>query len=676
MSWLQEWDIGEGFFSKNQKVVAVILFSLSLATLFFTIADIGVTIDEPYRNRTAAKLFVGWLGVALEDILQDNWEHFYSQEVIEQYFYPPYIYHPPFARLFTGIIWSLLHNYIGELEALRLAPAILFSLNIALLFILIGKYFSSLSGIVAALALLLIPATFGHAHLIALDSPIASMWFFTVFCFIKGLEDSRWSIALGIVWGLALNTKIHAYFIPIPLFLWCFLYCRHKFQNNFFAMLFLSPIVLIISNPYLWHDTIYNWFSFISIFAKRKVLYPIPTYFLGSTYAYSAPWYYPFFMVLITLPPTLLILAFIGIIGAISRGRKVWSTTVPWQDNLSMLFLFNALAPLGLVAMSSAPTYDSVRLFLPAYPFLAGLAGVGFYYLSRLVSKAWRDKFIRIQTAVLGLMFLTPPIYSLVHIHPYELSYFNIFIGGIRGAWEAGLEITYWNDPFNPAFVRYLNEKFPGKTFRPHVDNDKNFDFYHELGLLREDITYRYDDYDYLLLAYRQGVFDAESWFYAKYIEPVYTVEIDGVPLLGIYKPLKKITWSGVKSTYTSSPESQAVLSPQPIIPLGSNLSPPGQYGGLFKVPESGWYWLGVLTNEEVEILVDKTRYLQVKAASGLSFREARVLLEKGFHMVEIKFNQAHQPILFYLGWRTSSKKLGIIPLITIRVPKILNYLY
>ena len=365
---------------KNKAVIFIVLFALSLGALYFTLTDLGVTIDEPYKNRTAAKLFVDWLELTLQDISQGNWSHFSSQEVIESFFHPPYIYHPPFARLLTGVTWKLFHPYVGELKALRLAPAILFSLNVALLFILIAKYFNISSGIVASLALLFIPSAFGHAHLIALDSPIASMWFFTVFCFIKGLESRSWSLILGIVWGLALNTKIHAYFIPVPLFIWSFLYCKNRFQNNFFAMLFLSPIILFISNPYLWHDTIYNWFSFLSVFVKRKDFSPVAIYFLGTTYSYSAPWYYPFFMVFITLPPTILVLSLLGTTGVFFRG--IWSSlaSLPWQHNVGTLFLLNAIAPLGLAAIHSAPNYDGVRLLLPAYPFLAGLAGIGFYY--------------------------------------------------------------------------------------------------------------------------------------------------------------------------------------------------------------------------------------------------------------------------------------------------------
>jgi len=633
-----------------KKAITLLLFLSSLALLFNTLEDIGVTIDEPYKNRPAAKLFVSWLEIALSDILQGNWYHFSSQKTIEEYFHPPYVYHPPFARLLVGITWRLFHDQIGELKALRLAPAFLFSLNIALLFHIVARYFSPLAGLIASLGLLLIPATYGHAHLIALDSPIASMWFLTVYCFVRGLEDGRWSIMLGIVWGLALNTKIHAYFIPVPLLLWAFLFCRERVSNNLFAMFFLSPLIVILTNPYLWHDTIYNWFSFLSIYVKRRELFAIPTYFLGSTYDYSAPWYYPFFMLIITTPPTILLLAILGIIMALVKGRQGFSP-LPNPINLSLLFLFNTLAPLVLVAAKSAPTYDGVRLFLPAYPFLAGLAGMGFHHLILLIKRIFPTGHpSRLASMILALLALIPAAYSLQHIHPYELSYFNLIIGGIRGAWRAGLEVTYWNDPFNPSFVRFLNRNFAGKTFRPDMANDRNFNYYHELGWLRRDIRCSYDDYDYVLLAFRQGFFDAESWFYAKYVRPLYQVEVDGVSLLAIYPPLSRL---GQEPGSGVSPP--LVLRPQ--APEG------GSWKGLLKVVAPDHYWLGVLTREAVEVFIDKEGFLRLPSSPEGVFREAKVSLGEGFHLLEVKFLAGHPSSPLYLGWRTDREKLGIVSL-------------
>ena len=50
---------------------------------------------------------------------------------------------------------------------------------------------------------------------------------------------------------------------------------------------------------------------------------------------------------------------------------------------------------------------------------------------------------------------------ALVRIHPYELSYYNELIGGPRGAWERGFELTYWYDAFNDKVIAELNRRLP-----------------------------------------------------------------------------------------------------------------------------------------------------------------------------------------------------------------------
>ena len=46
---------------------------------------------------------------------------------------------------------------------------------------------------------------------------------------------------------------------------------------------------------------------------------------------------------------------------------------------------------------------------------------------------------------------------ALIGIHPYELSYYNELIGGPRGAWARGFELSYWYDAFNGPVIRELN---------------------------------------------------------------------------------------------------------------------------------------------------------------------------------------------------------------------------
>ena len=82
---------------------------------------------------------------------------------------------------------------------------------------------------------------------------------------------------------------------------------------------------------------------------------------------------------------------------------------------------------------------------------------------------------------------------ALTGIHPYELSYYNALVGGPRGAWDRGLELTYWYDAFTPGVFADLNRCFPAHaqvTFLNKKTEPANpvFQTSQNLGILRSDI--------------------------------------------------------------------------------------------------------------------------------------------------------------------------------------------
>ena len=86
---------------------------------------------------------------------------------------------------------------------------------------------------------------------------------------------------------------------------------------------------------------------------------------------------------------------------------------------------------------------------------------------------------------------LAPAAWQLVMIHPYELSYYNELIGGPRGAWRTGFELSYWYDPFNQSTIAAINERLPhGATvdfFNPK-SSPETFVELQSLGQLRGDL--------------------------------------------------------------------------------------------------------------------------------------------------------------------------------------------
>lgn len=565
----------------------------------------------------------------MDDMAHGNWGHFTSERVIDEYFKDRYRFHPPFARFLTGITWKLFHKSLGEIRSLRLAPALLFTISVTLLYFLVAEYYGVAAGALASLALLLYPAPFGHAHLIALDSQIASMWFITAYCFIKGLESRAWAVGFGISLAFTMNTKIHGFAVPAPLFLWGVLFFRSKVIPNLLSFLIVTPVFLYLSNPMLWNDPFMDLYYFIRMMLKKKVYEPVGTHFMGERYSFSPPKYYAFLMTAITIPPLTLILALFGVFVAGTKEIKRF-VTQKGSRGLGVFFTLNALTALCLTLFQNIPVYDGVRLFLPAFIFLAGLAGLGFFHLLQLAESA------KIKTALsfgVGILTVGASAYSLIQIHPFELSYFNVFTGGLPGAKKSGIETTYWNDSFTLETARMMNEKYRNKVFSKVTGLRITFKYYKELGILDKSITQHESGYDYYLVQYRQGWFTPEAWFYTRYVTPEYSVQREGTPLFEIYKSL------------------DALASEPKEFPAEENISPEGyEWRRFLIVSKAGLYRFCVFSNFNGALWVDGMVQQKNEPGTHSSLAEYEIHLDAGVHALKLLFPNAQKPHRFFFG--------------------------
>jgi len=123
------------------------------------------------------------------------------------------------------------------------------------------------------------------------------------------------------------------------------------------------------------------------------------------------------------------------------------------------LVLLNVALVLGAFSTPWLPCYDGVRLLLPAFPFLAILAGVGAQVGWEWAARRWRRR-RRVPRVLAGLLILGH-LGSVALIHPYELSYYNGLVGGLWGAEKLGLETTYWHDVVDGKVMAWLNRHCP-----------------------------------------------------------------------------------------------------------------------------------------------------------------------------------------------------------------------
>jgi len=521
-------------------LMPVALFLGALLLIGATSKDYGVTWDEPPYFH-AADLHLKWIVEVGNNLARDELRKSLDDANIKAaWHWNPYnVPHPPFSRIISAIAKNFSGDMVDKFTAYRLAPALFFAVLVTVIYLWLNELFGPATGLFSASALMLIPNLFGYAHIAVTDLPLATMWFLTVYCFWKGLAGWQWSIALGVVWGLALSTKFPALLIPVPLILWAHLFHRDKYANNIFSLVFLAPLVMVATQPYLWHQTGLRVLEFLyeGISRGYRPDANFGVFFLNQILSsQQLPWHYPFYIVAVTTPEPMLILASVGILSA------VWLRE---QRSILTLLMFNLLFVLILAVLPGAVLHDGVRQMLSGLPFIAALGGVGFFVLTAaLVNVARRSE--RLQsitnlkakvTAAFFVLVCVNPAIDLYLAHPFQLSYYNRLVGGIRGAYERGLETTYFMEAITPAFLQRLNEKLPHSATVNASFANFMFEFYQNQGMLRRDIRFSSSgSFDfYLVLNRRSALSPQDRQLMRSFARLVDSVTLAGVPLVALF---------------------------------------------------------------------------------------------------------------------------------------------
>jgi len=503
----------------RELLICLAIAAVSLIFLVRTLDGPGLTWDETNFIPSSIS-YLNWFQQLAEGPLDGA-----LSEGAITYYWQATCEHPPLAKSLSALTISLFHGYTGLIFAARISTALVFTALLVILYKFVRAAYGSLAGIFSAFCLLTMPRVFGHAHLASLDVCMSFTWMLTVYSFTKGIRSHRWAVITGISYGLALATKLNAVLLPVPVLAWGFIYYRKKCLPNLIAMAVISPLVMIAIWPWLWHEPVSR---VISYFASKLQHGAIPVYYLGKTYEEStAPWHYPVVLTLFTLPPAIILLAVTGFIKEASRRFK---------DRTANLILLNFCVCAGVMLLPNAQKYDGVRLFLPAFPFVACAAGIAF---------AWflKSRPLKVAPVIILLVSCGVPV---INISPYYLSYYNILAGGVRGANSLGMETTYWGDTCTEEVLDFLNRNAGDSStvcFYPAGGNTANF--YKATGKLRKDLRpvsfKEKDNIDYLVLNCRQGFFDQKLWELYHEGDYEFATTFRNLPLTAVYRsPFKE----------------------------------------------------------------------------------------------------------------------------------------
>jgi 4-amino-4-deoxy-L-arabinose transferase-like glycosyltransferase len=426
---------------QHRNLHLAVAIALGLTVILSTFRDYGISWDEAVQTRYG-ELTLSYFTTLFADKRATSF--------MDTRFYGPLF------ELLSALLTLLAPAYKYDIHHLLSALAGLVGVVGVMLYgrLLLHPY----AGAFAALALVLSPRFYGYAFVNSKDVPLAACVVWTFYMLVRFMgEPDRWTRALlfGLTLGLALAVRPGAMPILIALALCVSIFrgLTTRLPRKFY---YLAPVALLLAWVIMvaaWPWAHQNPFTHPFLAVKAAISFPnvYEVFYLGEKYSSDAlPWYYLPHFFLITTPLVVLTAGIAGaIVVAVSMVRRSGNPTSVAGFAVVMWFF----APLASVIILQPSLYGGMRHFLFIVPALCLLAGIALSYLVQSL-KQLRLRFAAAACCA-GLLVL--PVVAVVSLHPYQLSYFNLLVGGVAGA-SSRYEADSWLTSYRSA-VEWVNDQ-------------------------------------------------------------------------------------------------------------------------------------------------------------------------------------------------------------------------
>jgi mRNA-degrading endonuclease HigB of HigAB toxin-antitoxin module len=569
-------------------LIAVGLFTGYLTALLRSVGDLGYARDEGFYFQ-ASSSYGRWFELLLKDrkaaLVPQTLDAFWNAN-------------PEHPGLIKGLfalsnlfLQKKHHLFAMEGTSYRFPAMVLGALALVLVYLWGAEARGRTAGLFAALFLGLMPRFFFQAHLACFDVPIVTMWTLTAYAYWKSLRAPSllWPVLTGVAFGLALDTKHNAWFLPFVVIAHIvgrevihqldtrlrgvsdpgFGPSRARSLTALGAMALFGPIVFVTLWPHLWHDTLarLRWYA---SFHLNHEYYNME--FLGKNYwSPPMPLGYAWVMTATTVPGITLLLFLIGLgararaelparIGALLKGKSAaiarWTADSPAPrldpGSTDLLWLFALVINYAAWISPGTPIFGGTKHWMTAYPFMALFAGCGFDTVVRALRRellrqrrrfAWALAAGRPAlplTALAGAAVIAAPAAETAHAHPWGLSAYTPLVGGAPGAATLGLNRTFWGYTTG-AIVPELNREVPKRgSVYVHDTAGPSWDMLATDGRLRRDIrgVWSVVGADYALYHHEKHMRTQEfqAWVAYGTVRPDIIAGLDGVPVILVYK--------------------------------------------------------------------------------------------------------------------------------------------
>ena len=485
----------------GREVLAVALGVVAYVVLvWMTRGELGMVWDEP-PDIERQEAIAEWLGALIgppadpaaafgRERLERGWR--FTRQAPDE--------HPPLYALLSLATGTAAGGLVGPLRAHRLSTVLVLAVSAGALVRLVRTRWGTLPALAALGALLFNPRLFADAQLVTLDAVVGGFWFLAAVAFLRGCESGRAPWRFGVLAGLTVMSKATGALVFPALLLWTLVYRPKGAWRQFAWAVPIVPPVMLAINPGWWPGPVGS----VTRWAAARLHYQqkIPVYYLGRVYDAKTtflPWHNPAVLCATMVPPGLLALAAVGLGAA---GWRTFARDAPDPEAApTPAFLpdravggWAAIQFLTLMVLRMfpfMPGHDGLRQLIPAFFFFPVLAGFGARALIQASARS-RSRTRSRAVRALVLACVASAGWETLRIHPYELEYYNVLIGGPRGAKAAGMETTYYWDVVNDEVLRWMNENLEsGATVLISPPPDvRTFARLQRYGKLRRDLEF------------------------------------------------------------------------------------------------------------------------------------------------------------------------------------------
>lgn len=542
-------------------IVGAAIAALYVAWLLATSRNLGFARDEGFYFHSATA-YARWF----EQVGELGWRAF-SRPIVDAAWHVNHE-HPSLMKSAFALSWLVLHRklhlFADASTAFRFPGMLMAGASLWITYVFGARAYSRAAGAIAAGCLALMPHYFYHAHLACFDVPIVTMWLLSVYVFWRSHVEGtlRWAIVAGLVYGLTLETKHNAWILPavfVPVVVLAYLRAAlggkpvaSREPLHLLMMATLGPIVFVSLWPWLWFDTVARVREYVSFHVNHDY-YNIE--FFGRNYfGPPSPVLYAPVLIVASVPTTTLLLFAVG---AFDRARTTVMRLRGWlrdrarrpeQDDdatdalTDVLIMLAFAAPVAVFFLPRTPIFGGTKHWMPAYPFLALLAGRGFDLARGAFVRAMRERVAmpaHMQAAALGACTLVGPLAITSHSHPFGLATYVPVVGGVAGGADLGLNRQFWGYATPSVSSWIAAHAAPGAKVFIHDTSWPSWERLIAEKRVRPDLrgvgTPAEADIALVYHELHMNEVDYAIWIAFGRVAPAHVVEHDGVPIISVY---------------------------------------------------------------------------------------------------------------------------------------------